>query len=114
MEEVLVEILSEKKRLSQEYTLLCILEYLCFNSRNMPISKYHIITKVPGIRHQRPDRISYMMETLENNGFVESIKTQNATFYKITNKGLDEYSQWIKKFLDFARTIGGKPLHSVN
>jgi len=34
--------------LSQEYTLLCILEYLCFNSRNMPISKYHIITKVPG------------------------------------------------------------------
>jgi len=114
LEEVLVEILSEKKRLSQEYTLLCILEYLCFNSRNMPISKYHIITKVPGIRHQRPDRISYMMETLENNGFVESIKTQNATFYKITNKGIDEYSQWIKKFLDFVRTIGGKPLHSVN
>ena len=80
----------------------------------MPISKYHIITKVPGIRHQRPDRISYMMDTLENNGFVESIKTQNATFYKITNKGIDEYSQWIKKFLDFVRTIGGKPLHSVN
>jgi len=86
LEEVLVEVLSEKKRLSQEYSLLCILEYLCFNSRNMPISKYHIITKVPGIRHQRPDRISYMMYTLENNGFVESIKTQNATFFKINSK----------------------------
>jgi DNA-binding PadR family transcriptional regulator len=42
-----------------------------------------------------------MMDTLETNGFVESIKTQNATFYKITNKGIEEYSQWIKKFLDF-------------
>lgn len=69
----------------------------------MPVSKYHIITKIPGIKQQRPDRISHIMDVLESNEFIKSVKTPSATFYQITEKGLDAYSKWVKNFLDFAR-----------
>jgi DNA-binding PadR family transcriptional regulator len=69
----------------------------------MPVSKYHIITKVPSIKQQRPDRVGYIMDALEKNGFIKSTKTPNATFYQITEKGINAYFMWIKDFLDFAR-----------
>jgi DNA-binding PadR family transcriptional regulator len=69
----------------------------------MSVSKYHIITKVPSIKQQRPDRVGYIMDALEKNGFIKSTKTPNATFYQITEKGIDAYFKWIKDFLDFAR-----------
>ena len=97
--------LSRKKKLSPEYTVLSILEYLCISSRETPISKYHIINKLPGIKRQRSDRINDLLEELENNGLVETIKTSNSTYYKITNKGIDAYYKWIKSFLDFSRLI---------
>lgn len=83
--------------------MLSILEYLCTNTQNMPVSKYHIITKVPGIKQQRPDRVSRIMDALEKNGFITSTRTPNATFYQITEKGVKAYFSWIKDFLDFAR-----------
>jgi hypothetical protein len=73
------------------------------NSSAGPISKYHITTKVPGIRQQRQDRISEILGILEEHGFVESIKTSESTFYKTTEKGVNAYSKWIKDFLSFAR-----------
>jgi predicted transcriptional regulator len=94
-----------KRRLSPEYTILSILEYLCISSKDIPISKYHIINKLPGIRQQRSDRINDIMDELEKNGLVESIKTSNSTFYKITEKGIDSYYKWIKSFLDFSRSV---------
>jgi predicted transcriptional regulator len=94
-----------KRRLSPEYTILSILEYLCISSKDIPISKYHIINKLPGIRQQRSDRINDIMDELEKNGLVESIKTSNSTFYKITEKGIDLYYKWIKSFLDFSRSV---------
>jgi DNA-binding PadR family transcriptional regulator len=94
-----------KKRLSPEYTILSILEYLCISSRDTPISKYHIINKLPGIKQQRSDRINNLMDELENNGFIQSIKTPNSTFYKITDKGVTAYHEWIKSFLDFSRSV---------
>jgi len=85
--------------------MLSILEYLCINSLNTPISKYHIINKIPGIRQQRQDRVSSIMSILEANGFIDSIKTSaDSTFYQITNNGIDAYSKWVKEFLDFARS----------
>ena len=83
--------------------MLSILEYLCTNMQNMPVSKYHIITKIPGIKQQRPDRISQIMDSLERNGYIKSTKTPNATFYQVTEKGVNAYFKWIKDFLDFAR-----------
>ena len=94
-----------KKRLSPEYTILSILEYLCISSRDTPISKYHIINKLPGIKQQSSDRINDLMEELENNGFIQSIKTPSSTFYKITEKGIEAYHKWIKSFLDFSRSV---------
>jgi DNA-binding PadR family transcriptional regulator len=47
---------------------------------------------------------------LKKNGYIISEHTSsNITFYKITQKGIDEYEKWIKNFLDFARNtnIGG-------
>ena len=35
--------------------MFSILEYLYVNAENIPLSKYKIITKAPGIRQQRPD-----------------------------------------------------------
>lgn len=83
--------------------MLSILEYLCTNTQNMPVSKYHIITKIPSIKKQRPDRIAYIMDALEKNGFIKSTKTPSSTFYQITEKGIEAYFKWIKDFLDFAR-----------
>lgn len=97
--------LAGKRRLSTEYTMLSILEYLCINSLHTPVSKYHIINKIPGIRQQRQDRVSAIMGTLETNGFINSIRTSsNSTFYQITSKGLEVYSKWVKDFLEFVRS----------
>ncbi len=46
------------------------------------------------------------MDALEKNEFIKSTKTPNATFYQITEKGIDAYFKWIKDFLDFARFSG--------
>jgi len=74
----------------------------------MPISKYHIVSKIPAIKRQRPDRITQIMEALEKNGFIKSIKTSNATYYASTEKGYEAYLQWAQKFLDFARSTQEK------
>jgi DNA-binding PadR family transcriptional regulator len=87
--------------------MLSILEYLCINSIKAPVSKYHILTKVPGIKQQRKDRISDIMLTLENQGLISSIKTSDSTFYHVTDKGLEAYSKWVKSFLNFTRSAYG-------
>jgi predicted transcriptional regulator len=99
-----------KLRFSSEYTMLSILEYLCINSLNGPISKYHVLTKVPGIKRQRQDRVSEIMNVLEENGLIESIKTSSeSTFYHVTDKGVNAYSKWVKDFLNFTRFTYNKP-----
>jgi hypothetical protein len=96
--------LSKKKRLSSEYTMLSILEYLYNNnSQKAPVSKFNIVTRTPGIKRQRPDRVNVMIDTLQSNGYILAVKDSNATFYKITEKGIIEYTKWIKNFLDFVR-----------
>jgi DNA-binding PadR family transcriptional regulator len=87
--------------------MLSILEYLCTSTKNLPVSKYHIVTKIPQIKQQRPDRVAHIMDSLEKNGFIKSTKTPNATFYQITEKGVDAYFKWIRDFLDFARFTSG-------
>jgi len=51
---------SKKKQMifSSEYTMFSILEYLYVNAENFCVSKYKIITNAPGIRQQRPDRVT--------------------------------------------------------
>ncbi len=84
--------------------MFSILEYLCINSFNSPVSKYHILTKIPNIKQQRQDRISDILKVLEENGFIESIKTTESTFYKSTDKGNEAYVKWVKNFLSFVRS----------
>ena len=97
--------MNEKKRLSAEYTMLSILEYLCINSQSGPLSKYHILTKIAGIKQQRHDRISEILNTLEENGLIRSTKISDSTFYEITDKGNMVYHKWVKDFLDFVRSM---------
>ena len=93
-----------KKRFSSEYTMLSIIEYLYVNSQKTPVSKYNIVTNTKGIKQQRPDRINVIMDMLEKNGYIKSVKTSsNVTYYQISEKGIDAYLKWIKDFLDFAR-----------
>lgn len=95
----------DRKRFSSEFTMLSILEYLCTNTLSVPVSKYHIITKIPSIKQQRPDRVTHTMDALEKNGFIKSTRTPNATFYQITEKGIEAYFKWVKDFLDFSRFV---------
>ena len=70
----------------------------------IPVTKYNIVTNTPGIKQQRPDRVSLMINSLEKNKYVISVNTSsNLTFYKITQNGIDAYEKWIKDFLEFAR-----------
>ena len=94
-----------KKRFSSEYTMLSILEYLYINAQNIPVTKYKILTNSTEIRQQRPDRVNDIMEILEQNGYIKSIKASSTiTFYQITGHGIEAYSKWIKDYLYFART----------
>jgi predicted transcriptional regulator len=95
---------NKKNRFSSEYTMLSILEYLYTNTRKMPVSKYNIVTNTIGIKQQRPDRVNLMIDSLEKNGYIESINTSsNLIFYQITKDGINAYERWIRDFLDFAR-----------
>ena len=91
--------------------MLTILEYLCLYSTKTPISKYHIMTKINAIRQQRPDRISLILNRLEENGYIKStIDTSSTTnpttkLYLVTEKGFDAYLKWIKEFLSFVRSM---------
>jgi len=94
-----------KKRFSAEYNMLAILEYLYSNSNSndISVSKNHIMNKVPEIRQQRQDRISFILNTLEEKGLIVSTVTPNATFYRITEKGRVTYLKWVSEFLKFYR-----------
>jgi hypothetical protein len=63
-----------KKRFSSEYTMLSIIEYLYVNSQKIPVSKYNIVTNTKGIKQQRPDRINVIMNMLERNWYIKSVK----------------------------------------
>ena len=96
-----------KKRFSAEYNMLAILEYLYSNSNSndVSVSKYHIMNKVPELKQQRQDRISFILNTLEKNELIDSTVTPNATFYRITEKGRDTYLKWVSEFLKFYREV---------
>ena len=87
----------------QNDTMLSILEYLYNNSQEAPVSKFNIVAHTPGIKRQRPDRVNLMMDSLQSNYFIMAVKFSNTTFYKITEKGIIEYTKWIKNFLEFAK-----------
>jgi len=96
---------TQRKRFSSEYTLLSILEYLYINARNTPVNKYKIVTNASGIRQQRPDRVNNIMQILEQNGFIKSIKASSSvTLYQITEQGIEAYQKWIKNYLNFVRS----------
>lgn len=67
--------------------MLSILEYLYANAQKTHVSKYNIVTKTYGIKQQRTDRINLIMDTLEQNEYIKSVKTSNIIFYQITEKG---------------------------
>ncbi|HEU5446395.1 MAG TPA: hypothetical protein VFU67_04570 [Nitrososphaeraceae archaeon] len=99
--------MTKAKRFSSEYTMLSILEYLCLYSTKTPVSKYHIMTKINAIRQQRPDRISSILNGLEENGYIKSIidDGSNNKLYLITETGFNAYLKWIKDFLFFVRSM---------
>jgi DNA-binding PadR family transcriptional regulator len=102
-----------KKRFSAEYAMLIILEYLFSNSRDVSLSKYHIMTKVPELKQQRRDRITIILNTLEKKDLITSIETPNATFYRITEKGSSMYLNWVSDFLKFFREIRQDNINNI-
>lgn len=96
-----------KVRYSIEHTIAAILEYLLNLHTEKPdliVSKYHVTTKarIPG---QRPDRLDIIIEVMLKQGWIAETKTEHANYYKITEKGKKAYDQWVKHFLEFARSL---------
>jgi predicted transcriptional regulator len=83
--------------------MFSILEYIYMVRQ--PVSKYHLLKKVPGISTQRPDRVSHFVDMLVKNGYLETMQTANVMYYQISQKGKDAYDLWIKQFLDFMRSL---------
>jgi DNA-binding PadR family transcriptional regulator len=97
--------------------MLTILEYLCLYSTKTPISKYHIMTKITAIRQQRPDRISLILNRLEENGYIKSTTLDTSSsstnppttkLYLVTEIGFNAYLKWIKEFLTFVRSMNNE------
>jgi DNA-binding PadR family transcriptional regulator len=79
------------------------------------------MTKIAAIRQQRPDRISLLLNRLEDNGYIKSIvdtssSTTNLTtrLYLVTEKGFDAYLKWIKEFLFFVRSMNNNNNNNNN
>ena len=68
------------------------------------------MTKIAGIKQQRQDRVSLLLNELEEDGYIKSIvdisSTTNLTtkLYLVTEKGFDAYLKWVKEFLYFVRS----------
>jgi capsid protein len=89
--------------------MLSILEYLYVNAQDIPVTKYKILTNGSEIRLQRPDRVNNIMEILEQNGYIKSIKASSTvTFYQITGHWIEAYSKWVKDYLYFVRTSANR------
>ena len=75
--------------------MLSILEYLDLNSQKTPVSKYNIVTSTKEIKQQRPGEINVIMDMLERNGYIKSVKTSsNITYYQISDNGIDAYLKY--------------------
>lgn len=94
----------ERERYSYEFTVFNILEYLVKRKQLGPVSKYHLTTRVH-LPSQRPDRVSSVLNLIVERGWVSVVKTEHASFYRITEEGEKEYNRWIKDFLDFVRSL---------
>lgn len=84
--------------------MLRVLQYLFQKRDSYPISKYHILTKISSAT-QRQDRITSILQLLLDKGWIEVLKTERASFYRITKAGEEVYAGWVKDFLEFARSI---------
>lgn len=95
-----------KDRQSFEYTVLAILEYFVRHESLGPVTKYHVMNRVPGLPTQRQDRVSEIMDLLVLRGWVSLEKQESGSaVYKITAEGKIEYDKWVREFLSFVRIL---------
>jgi DNA-binding PadR family transcriptional regulator len=92
-------------RQSFEFTILAILEYLVRQEPIGPVTKYHLMNRVPGIPSQRQDRVSAILDLLVQRGWVTAEAKDNTVAYLITHAGKTEYDKWVKQFLAWVRTL---------
>jgi DNA-binding PadR family transcriptional regulator len=95
-----------KDRQSFEYTVLAILEHFVRHEALGPVTKYHVMNRVPGLATQRQDRVSEILDLLVQRGWVSLEKQESGiAVYKITAEGRVEYDKWIRQFLSFVRIL---------
>lgn len=95
-----------KDRQSFEYTILAILEYFVRHESLGPVTKYHVMNRVPGLATQRQDRVSEILDLLVTRGWVSLQKEEKGNaVYSITQEGRIEYQKWIREFLSFVKIL---------
>jgi len=95
-----------RDRQSFEFTVLVILEYFVRHEPLGPVTKYHVMNRIPGLPSQRQDRVSAILDLLVQRGWLAmESKQENAPVYRITEQGKLEYNKWAKDFLSFVRVL---------
>ena len=94
-----------KDRQSFEFTVLVILEYFVRHEALGPVSKYHVMNRIPGLPSQRQDRVSSILDLLVQRGWVSAEEGDSVFAYKITELGKEEYNKWVKEFLSFVKVL---------
>ena len=92
-------------RQSFEFTILAILEYLVRQEPIGPVTKYHLMNRVPGLPSQRQDRVSAILDLLVQRGWATAEAKDDTVAYLITQAGKTEYDKWAKQFLAWVRTL---------
>ena len=92
-------------RQSFEFTILAILEYLVRQETIGPVTKYHLMNRVPGLPSQRQDRVSTILDLLVQRKWISEEPKDDTVAYVITKDGKSEYDKWVKQFLTWVRTL---------
>lgn len=93
-------------RWSFEFTVLTLLEYLVTHELTGPVTKYHLMNRVPGLPSQRRDRVSTILDLLVQKGWATTETHEDGIVgYMVSQSGKDEYRRWVSQFLAFARKV---------
>ena len=98
-------------RQSDHYVAYLVMGYLVRRKENgeRGCAPFHLTTRIPNLRTQRQDRIQDILDLMENSGYVKASKYPRATYYEITDKGMEWYKTAAKLFFAPFLTDKNKP-----
>ena len=94
--------LRRAQRQSNEYVGFVIMGYLVVKRERGEegCSPFHLATRVPQLNGQRQERIQQILDLLEEGGLVGARTYPRATYYEVTDQGMEWYKRSAKAFFE--------------